>query len=158
MIGRGPERELAEAVVGSDDRVRWVGWLPREAVAAEMGQHHVCLGIFGDTEKAARVVPTKLHLGAAAGCALVTGGSPPQARVFGSTAFTVPRGDARALADLIVRFAEQPDTVAAARRRTRELAKGFTPFMTVAALHDRLAEGSADDRGSRAPRAGGRNR
>src|SRR5919112_5698091 len=71
MIGSGPERALAEALVGSDDRVRWVGWLPPEELAAEMARHHVCLGIFGDTDKAARVVPTKLHLGAAAGCALV---------------------------------------------------------------------------------------
>jgi len=138
MIGRGPERALAEAIVGPDQRVRWVDWLPREALAAEMAQHHVCLGIFGDTDKAARVVPTKLHLGAAAGCALVTGESPPQARVFGSTAFTVPRGDARALAYLIRDFAAHPGDVAVARRRTREQAKAFTPFFTVAALDDRL--------------------
>jgi glycosyltransferase involved in cell wall biosynthesis len=140
MIGLGPERALAEATIGQDDRVRWVDWLSREALAAEMAQHHLCLGIFGDTDKAARVLPTKLLLGAAAGCAVVTGESPPQARVFGSAAFTVPRGEPRALTDLIVELARRPDRVASARRRTRALAQNHTPYMTVAALHDLLSE------------------
>jgi glycosyltransferase involved in cell wall biosynthesis len=150
MIGRGPERALAEAITGPDDRVRWVDWLSREALAEELGRHHVCMGIFGDTEKAGRVLPTKLALGAAAGCAIVTGESRPQTRVFGSTAFMVRRGDPRALADLIIELAHHPDAVAAARRRTRDLAAGLTPCVTVRPLHDRLSGVAQRDSGEAA--------
>jgi len=52
----------------------------------------------------------------------------------------LPRGDARPLADLILKLAQNPDEVAEARRRTRKLAEGFTPFMTTSALHDRLSK------------------
>jgi glycosyltransferase involved in cell wall biosynthesis len=152
MIGDGPERARAQDLIGPDPRVRWVDWLPREALASELAQHHVCLGIFGETEKAARVVPTKLYQGAAAGCALVTGQSDAQARVFGSTALMVPRGDPQALADLILELVHHPDDVAAARQRALKLAERFLPSTTVAALHEQLSRKRREDHGRRSRR------
>ena len=140
MIGEGPERARAREEIGADDRVRWVDWLQPEALAREVAAHHLCLGIFGTTEKAARVVPTKLYQGVASGCAIVTGHTPPQERVFGSSVFFVPRGDPRALADLLAELAARPDRVAEARRETARLAQQFTPFATVLPLHRRLLD------------------
>jgi len=138
MIGRGPERALVEQIVVPDERVNWIDWLSPEDLAAELAQHHICLGIFGVTQKAERVVPMKVYLGAASGCAIVTGDSPPQARLLGSEALLVPRGDPRALADVLAGLAERPDQVAWARRQAARLAQRFTPFETVLPLNRRL--------------------
>lgn len=139
MIGHGPDAAVARDIVGRDDRVRWVEWVPPETLARELAQHHVCLGIFGVTDKAARVVPNKLFQGVASGCAIVTGDTAPQARVFGSAAILVPRGDPAALAAVLTELAERPERVASARRRSARLATSFTPFETVEPLHRQLA-------------------
>jgi glycosyltransferase involved in cell wall biosynthesis len=97
-------------------------------------------------------VPTKLYQGAAAGCALVTGRSDAQARVFGSTALMVPRGDPQALADLILQLVHHPEEVAAARQRALELAERFLPSTTVAALHEELSRKRREDHGRRSRR------
>jgi glycosyltransferase involved in cell wall biosynthesis len=151
MVGHGPDRARVEQIVGQDERVTWIDWLPAEDLAGALAQHHICLGIFGTTEKAAQVVPTKVYLGAASGCAVITGDSPPQARLLGSTAFLVPRGDPGALADLLTELAERPDRVAAARRESARLAQRFTPFETVLPLHRHLLEMQGQRSASRAP-------
>ena len=141
MVGHGPDRARAQELIGHDDRVTWIDWLAPEALARQLAHHHVCLGIFGTTAKAARVVPNKIFQGMAAGCAVVTGDSAPQARVFGSAALLVPRGDAAALAAALAGLAEHPERVTAARQRAAALATSFTPSATVEQLHTRLTPG-----------------
>jgi len=53
-----------------------VPWLEPEQLRHAMHGAHVCLGIFGDTPKAQRVVPNKVYQCLAAGAAVVTGRSP----------------------------------------------------------------------------------
>lgn len=138
MIGTGPDRAAARRVAGGDPRVRWVDRVEPAALPAELGAHHVCLGIFGTTPKAGRVVPTKAFQGAAAGCAVLTGESAPQRRILGAGAVAVPRGDAQALADAIAALAADRRALAAARRRAAVVAERYTPFRTVGPLHEHL--------------------
>jgi glycosyltransferase involved in cell wall biosynthesis len=156
MVGRGPELAHAQRIAGRDRRVRWVDWIEPSALPGEFARHQVCLGIFGTTGKAARVVPTKVYQGAAAGCAIVTGDGPAQRRALGASAFTVPSGDPQALANVLTFLADHPDMVSAARRRTASVAVRYTPYRAVEPLHDRLLGRVTGDRGRRSRRRGGR--
>ena len=52
MIGGGQERELCKHLAGESARVQWIDWLEGSLPDVVAG-HHICLGIFGTTPKAA---------------------------------------------------------------------------------------------------------
>jgi glycosyltransferase involved in cell wall biosynthesis len=115
---------------------------PRVAVLAEglsRRGHDVCLGIFGNTPKARRVVPDKMFQGAAAGCVVLTSSTAPQRAALGHAALFVPPGDASALANALRRLARDSESVdamaATARRHARE---HFSSPVVVAPLVKRL--------------------
>ena len=81
--------------VGRD--VTWHDWVPIAGLARLVSEHDVCLGIFGASEKALGVVPTKVYQGAAAGCVVVTSDTAPQRRTLGAAAVLVRPGDDAAL-------------------------------------------------------------
>jgi hypothetical protein len=138
LIGRGWDYEDVRRRVGENRHVRWIGWLEPEALARVVAEHHVCLGIFGTTEKASRVVPTKVYEGAAAGCVIVTSSTPPQERALGPAGLMIPPGDARALANTLSMLASRPDIVAMARRRSATKANSYRAAEVVLPLHHRL--------------------
>lgn len=76
----------------------------RGAIAAS----HVCLGLFGGSAKAGRVVPHKVYQAAAVGRAVVTRESPAMAEAFGAAVWTVPPEDAPALAAALAALAGDP--------------------------------------------------
>ncbi|MGB5375087.1 MAG: glycosyltransferase, partial [Polyangiales bacterium] len=58
------------------ENLELIAWLEPEQLRQAMREAQVCLGIFGDTPKARRVVPNKVYQCLAAGAAVVTGRSP----------------------------------------------------------------------------------
>jgi glycosyltransferase involved in cell wall biosynthesis len=58
------------------ENLELIPWLEPEHLRQAMRDAQVCLGIFGDTPKARRVVPNKVYQCLAAGAAVVTGRSP----------------------------------------------------------------------------------
>jgi glycosyltransferase involved in cell wall biosynthesis len=114
-------RELGVQNVDFVQRVPFAE-LPRRIECAD-----VVLGIFGETEKAGRVVPNKVYQAMAMGAAIVTRDSSAQRAVLadGSSALLVPPGDPKALADAIRRLydpALRQSLGAAARSRFCETA------------------------------------
>jgi glycosyltransferase involved in cell wall biosynthesis len=105
MLGAGQDLADARATVGDDPRVVWREWVPFAELPAEVAAHDVCLGIFGTSPKALRVVPNKVFQGAAAGRAILTSDTAPQRRALGDAAQFVSPGDpvglAAALTDLV---------------------------------------------------------
>lgn len=89
LLGRTPYPEAMELLAGAD----------------------LALGIFGTTEKAARVVPHKVFQALALGVPTVTRRSPAIAEFFreGEQAALVPPGDAPALAAAIEALAADPE-------------------------------------------------
>ncbi len=88
-------RALAEELGLS--RVSWrPGWLPAAELAREIAGADICLGIFGASAKAQRVIPTKAYVALAMGKPLVTMGSPTARRLLthGETAMLSVPGDA----------------------------------------------------------------
>ena len=67
---------LSEFIAGHDAaQVSWVRqWQSLEALASEIADADICLGVFGGEGKAARVLPFKLYMYLAAGRAIVSQG------------------------------------------------------------------------------------
>lgn len=108
---------------------------PEDEVRAMYAASHVGLGIFGATEKAARVVPLKAALTMAAGRALVTRDSGASREALGEDALLVPPADPDALAAALVRLRDDRALVErlGASGRRRYLA-AFTPEAAARAL------------------------
>jgi glycosyltransferase involved in cell wall biosynthesis len=101
MIGTGQDHAACRAAAAANRSVTWLDWVEPDELPRIVAGHDVCLGIFGTTPKALRVVPNKVYQGAAAGCAIVTSDTPPQRRMLGDAAAYVPPGDPAALADAL---------------------------------------------------------
>jgi SAM-dependent methyltransferase len=145
MVGTGQDLAATRAAVGDDPHVDWVDWVDPGRLPDLVAGHDVCLGIFGTGPKAARVIPTKVYQGLAAGCAVVTGDT-PAARDLGDAVLTVPPGDAGALAAALLSLATDKESLTMARRRARGAAPSHAPAAVTADL-DRALSG----RSGRAP-------
>jgi glycosyltransferase involved in cell wall biosynthesis len=139
MIGGGQDEAAAKEAAAANQSVRWLDWVPAAELPALVAAHDVCLGIFGTGDKALRVVPNKVFQGAAAGCAVITSDTAPQRRVLGDAAVLVPPGDPAALADALLRLADDREALLKLRHAARQLAaERFTPKQVVEPLTDRL--------------------
>jgi glycosyltransferase involved in cell wall biosynthesis len=147
MIGRGQDEAETKRAAAANKSVRWLDWVPAAELPALVAAHDVCLGIFGTGDKALRVVPNKVFQGAAAGCAVVTSDTAPQRRVLGpvsqeSGAVLVPPGDPTALADALLRLADDREALLKLRHAARQLAaERFTPEQVVGPLTELLSPG-----------------
>lgn len=147
MVGDGQDRAATEqAAAGSAVPIRWLDWVDTAALPALVAAHHVCLGIFGTNDKAARVVPNKVYQGAAAGAAIITSDTATQRAVLGDAALYVPGGDAAALARTLEELAGDRDALARSRARARDWAGTAAPERVVVpllrALEDSLQRSS----------------
>ena len=146
MIGDGQDRDAAEAATRGAGGISWIDWVSPPDLPVLVAGHDVCLGIFGTTPKARRVVPNKVFQGAAAGCVIVTSDTRPQRDILGDAALYVPPGDPRALAEALRGLADDPAAVAALSHKARDRARErFTPHATVGPLDKRL-QTIADER------------
>jgi glycosyltransferase involved in cell wall biosynthesis len=140
MIGSGQDEAATRAAAAANHAVRWLDWVPAAALPELVAGHDVCLGIFGTSDKALRVVPNKVFQGAAAGCAIVTSDTPPQRRALAGTAVLVPPGDPEALATALLRLADDRAELGRLRREAHELAvREFAPGRIVGPLARELA-------------------
>jgi glycosyltransferase involved in cell wall biosynthesis len=134
LIGEGQEgglvrRRLAEEPL---DRLRWIAWVPYEELAERIREADVCLGIFGASGKASRVIPNKVFQAVSAGRPVITRDGPAIRELLseGPGVWLIPPADPVALLDALHRFrAERPslsgvDLHAAARERIRPEAIG----------------------------------
>ena len=106
MIGDGQARAETERLAKQlgVTNVRFeTEWLDTPALAARLARADVCLGIFGTTDKASRVVPLKAVAALAVGRPLVTRDSPAAREVLrdGVDCHLVPAGDAGVLASVL---------------------------------------------------------
>ena len=112
MIGDGQDRAVLDARIadlGLSDLDR-VGLLPLAELPGEIARATVCLGIFGASDKAGRVVPNKLYECVAVGRPVVTREGPAISTMFSPEEIvTVPAGDPVALAEAIRRLVADPE-------------------------------------------------
>ena len=103
--------------------VRWEAWVEYERLPDLYRSAGCALGVFGTSDKAARVIPNKAFQALACGAPLVTADTPAARELLtdGRDALLVPAGDADALAVAVRRLAgdrELTDEIAARGRET----------------------------------------
>lgn len=113
LIGAGQTKEAAVAQAGYFNlkNLDFIKRVSYQELFPYIFAADVCLGIFGQTDKAARVIPNKLLESMAAGKITITGTNLEIAAAFvdGKELILCPMGDAAALASKIKQVADQPE-------------------------------------------------
>jgi glycosyltransferase involved in cell wall biosynthesis len=141
LVGRGQTYPAAQELATDLklERVTFREPVTPTALPGLVARADVCLGVFGTSAKASRVVPNKVYQTLALGKPLITADTPALRDAFmpGEHLLAVPPGDAKALAEAITSLADNLDLRdrlgQAGRTRTRI---GFNE----AALGQRLLE------------------
>jgi glycosyltransferase involved in cell wall biosynthesis len=140
MIGTGQDYLRCRRLAGDSRRVTWTNWVDSDHLPHLVASHDVCLGIFGTTPKAGRVVPNKAYQGAAAGCALVTSDTAPQRRALADAALFVEAGNATMLAETLQALASDRQMTESLKVAGRlRSARCFTPEAIAHRLRPALA-------------------
>ena len=100
-------------------------FVPRAELDARLARADAVLGVFGDTPKAARVIPCKVYDGLAAGLPVVTGDSPAARELLtdGENALLVDRRDPRSLVNTLRRLRDDEGLGERLREGARRLAR-----------------------------------
>jgi glycosyltransferase involved in cell wall biosynthesis len=107
IVGSGQQDDV---VRNRPANVVWEPWVQYEGLPARYHAAGCALGIFGTSDKAARVIPNKAYQAIATGAPLITGDTPGarELLVDGESALLVQPGNPAALAGAIRRVAADP--------------------------------------------------
>jgi glycosyltransferase involved in cell wall biosynthesis len=107
VVGSG---QLESRLERRPPNVRWRPWVAYEELPARLHTAGCALGIFGSTDKAARVIPNKVFQALACGTPVITADTPAARELLenGTSALLVPAGDAPALAAAARALASDP--------------------------------------------------
>jgi glycosyltransferase involved in cell wall biosynthesis len=107
IIGQGQEapriQKMLDEVILPD--VTWTKWVKYEELNSWIAKSDICLGIFGKSGKASRVIPNKIYQVISSGKPVITLDSPAIRELLEpdmENIFLVPAGDPRQLADTIL--------------------------------------------------------
>lgn len=122
IVGGG---QLAGLLAGAPANVAHVPWIEYDELPAAIRSAGCALGVFGTSEKAARVIPNKAYQALACGTPLVTADTPAARELLttGIDSVLVPAGDPDALAAALRELAADParrQAIGAAGRATYE--------------------------------------
>lgn len=128
LIGQGQEKAKIRALIGGgpEAKLEWLPWVPYEELNNWICEADLCLGIFGDTGKAGRVIPNKIFQILAAGRPMVTRDSPAIRELLSDTmpgVYLVPPADPEALLDAVERFRRDRPAIAAVGSRLHDAAR-----------------------------------
>jgi glycosyltransferase involved in cell wall biosynthesis len=122
LVGDGQERPRIERLANELEvrNIEVVGLLPLERLPREIASASLCLGIFGTTPKAGRVIPNKVYECVAMGRPVLTADTPAIRDTFDGAVATVPPGDHEALAAAIRGLCADPAALEDLGRRGHE--------------------------------------
>ncbi len=145
LIGTGQEAPRIERLVADlqPNNLTWTRWVPYPELVQQIHNAEVCLGIFGATDKAARVIPNKVFQILAAGRPVITRDG-PAARELATLAPAVrliAPTDPTALAAAVRALRRRPALVSTVDGASRDLIESaIGPTAVVASLATRLRE------------------
>lgn len=104
IIGRGQLDNLLREITATSPQpaIEWIEWVDYQRLPAVIARATLCLGVFGRSDKAGRVIPNKLFQQLACGKPVLTRDSPAVdelSRRFPRSVLTIPPGDPQALAE-----------------------------------------------------------
>lgn len=112
LVGEGPLLEECRRLAAGLTTVSFEPWYPYEQLPALLAEADLVLGIFGSSDKAARVIPNKVYQAMACAKPVVTRRSPafPTALLNEASGITwVEPGSAPALAQAVAAHAAHPE-------------------------------------------------
>ena len=139
VVGSGQDQPVVDGLMAElrPANVTLTGLVPLDTIPGEIARAALCLGIFGTSGKASRVVPNKLYECLAVGRPVLTGDTPAVRAMFDAGEVAVcPVGDPDALADAVRSLLADP------ARREAVAAAGHARYRrdySEAALAERLA-------------------
>ena len=147
LIGRGQEERRIRDMLGADwpPDLEWIPWVPYDELAGHIHAADICLGIFGNTAKSARVIPNKVFQILSAGKPLVTRDSPAIRELLADGMpgiYLVPPADPEALLDALEKFSNEHsnlDDLATGAPLHRALVERFSPRMIGEELREMIA-------------------
>ncbi len=112
IIGQGQESKYIDKLIKDLDveSIERVLWVPYNELVNFIKESDVCLGIFGTSEKAKRVIPNKVYQILAVNRPLITGHTPAICELLGESTDAssyiqlIPCGDADALAKSVLKI------------------------------------------------------
>jgi glycosyltransferase involved in cell wall biosynthesis len=109
IIGRGQEEKTIRRLLDEQPlpNLEWIPWVAYADLAKQIAEADVCLGIFGATGKAARVIPNKAFQILAMGRPLITEDSPAIRELLSDGMpgiYLIPPADPEALLAAIVKY------------------------------------------------------
>lgn len=109
LIGQGQEEARIRTLIKEGPKIdlEWIPWVPYATLNKWICQSDVCLGIFGDTGKASRVIPNKVFQALAAGRPLITRDSSAVRELISDPSpgiYLVPPADPEALLNALERY------------------------------------------------------
>jgi glycosyltransferase involved in cell wall biosynthesis len=108
FVGSGQRSEKIRglAVERGLQNVEFTGWIESDRIPEFVAGMDLCLGIFGTSAKAGRVIPTKVFLALSLGKPVITGDTPAIRELLtdGESVALCPPGDPLALAQRIVQL------------------------------------------------------
>jgi glycosyltransferase involved in cell wall biosynthesis len=130
LIGSGQEQQTVDRLLTDlqPTNVDTIEWIPFEQLPREIASATLCLGIFGTTDKARRVIPNKVFQCLAVGRPVLTGDTPAIRTAFTpAQVATSATGDASALAHTIRHLVYDTDArEALARAGHRHFREAFS--------------------------------
>ncbi len=148
LIGRGQEEHRIRDMLGANwpPNLEWIPWVPYDELAGRIHAADICLGIFGNTGKSARVIPNKVFQILSAGKPLITRDSPAIRELLTDGMpgiYLVPPADPTALLDALDVFSNQhgtQDDLASGAPLHRALVERFSPKTIGEELRQMIAE------------------
>ncbi|MZR32172.1 glycosyltransferase [Sneathiella litorea] len=105
LLGDGPLKAACETAAAGYPTITFEDYLPYEKLPARIQEAGILLGVFGTSDKAARVIPNKVYQALACGRTVITRESTAYPTPKSKGLIEIPAGDPRALADHVQRHA-----------------------------------------------------
>lgn len=146
LIGTGQETARVQRMLDEHPiaHLTWIPWVDYDALRAQIAAADVCLGIFGDSDKAGRVIPNKVFQILSVGKPLITRDSDGIRELVDDDSpgvYLVPPADPAALLGAIARFRDERSRLPLPLHKP--LVERFSPAALARALGDVVAQATA---------------
>lgn len=144
LVGDGPLRASCQSRASQGSRLEFEDWIAYPSLPSRIARADIVLGIFGDTPKAARVIPNKLCQALACARPVVTRSShafPAGLSTSDRSGITwVPPADPRTLSEAVAGLAASPQSLGTrGRDALQSYRRWFSAERTATALKQALA-------------------
>ncbi|WP_334127638.1 glycosyltransferase [Sneathiella sp.] len=137
LLGAGPLRAACEAAAAGHPNIAFEDYLPYEMLPGRIRAADILLGIFGESDKAARVIPNKVYQALSAGRVVVTrqSGAYPEPKTDGL--IEVAPNDPAALSNAVQQLAAARASLPARGQAARDY---YDKNFSISSIHAQLAD------------------